>query len=232
MLVIFGTRYCGEVDSHCGQGQLTRFFHIYHVPIVPLETKWMTEDLAYGRNGHDVAWSIRSVVAGYMRTWGPLVALGGLAGGGSFVASAALLALTAWTWTWRWVRGERERRRCDHHMHAFGTRCDPLRMKADLATRLRAEVAERWARAADGRTPEDVARLGAANPTQAVLAYASLRLAARLAPAEQASKARAASERVLDACKDADLALAGGPYRSTAPATLAPGPGAGDGAGR
>jgi hypothetical protein len=29
MIVIFGTRFYGEVDQHDGQRQLTRFFHIY-----------------------------------------------------------------------------------------------------------------------------------------------------------------------------------------------------------
>jgi hypothetical protein len=54
-----------------------------------------------------------------------------------------------------------------------------------------------------------------------VLAYASLRLAARLAPGDAARAARAASERVLDALKDANSdALEGGPYRSSVPAQL------------
>jgi hypothetical protein len=87
---------------------------------------------------------------------------------------------------------------------------------------LQAEVAARWAKVADGSTPEDVARLGAATPAQAVLAYASLRLAARLAPGNHAREAREASDRVLDAVKDT-AALEGGPYRSVGQAQLPPG---------
>jgi hypothetical protein len=128
-----------------------------------------------GYQGHAVASNPRSVVAGYARVWGPLAAVGALAAGSvsGFIASGAFLALTAWSWTWRSVRGPRERRRSEYHLLAFGTRCDPLHMEPGLLSILQLEIARRWALVADGRTPEDVARLGAASPAQAVLAYAS-----------------------------------------------------------
>ena len=223
MIVIYGTRFYGEVDNHGGQRQLTKFFHIYWVPLVPVGTLWVTRDLEDGYGGHAVAMSGRSVVAGYARVWGPVAAIGAIAAGsvGGFIAAGALVALSAWTWSWRSIRGARERRRSDFHLLAFGTRCDPINMDARLASVLQADVAERWAQVSDGNTPEDVARLGAANPAQAVLAYASLRLAARLAPGEHARAARDASERVLDSLKDTNsAALEGGPYRSSMPAQL------------
>jgi len=222
MLVMFGTRFYGAVDGHAGQRQLTKFLHFYYMPLVPVGTLWVTQDLSTGYEGHPVAMSARSVVAGYARVWGPVVALVALASGhvGGFVAAGALLALSAWTWTWRSVRSPLEKRRREYNLLALGTYCDPLQMEPELASMLQRDVAEKWSRVAEGRTPEDVARLGAASPPQAVLAYASLRLAARLAPGEQARKARAASDRVLDAMKDSDPALEGGPYRSTAPAEL------------
>ena len=223
MIVIYGTRFYGEVDNLGGQRQLTKFFHIYWVPLVPVGTLWVTRDLEDGYGGHAVAMSGRSVLAGYARVWGPVAAIGAMIAGsvGGLVAAGALVALSAWTWSWRSVRGARERRRSDFHLLAFGTRCDPLNMDARLASVLQADVAERWAQVSDGNTPEDVARLGAANPAQAVLAYASLRLAARLAPGEHARAARDASERVLDALKDTNsAALEGGPYRSSMQAQL------------
>jgi hypothetical protein len=235
MIVIYGTRFYGEIDSHAGQRQLTKFFHIYYVPLVPVGTLWVTQDLDRGYNGHAVQMSGRSVLAGYARVWGPVAAVGAAAAGsvGGLVAAGALIALSVWTWTWRSLRAGRERRRSDFHLLAFGTRCDPLRMEPGLASVLQADVAERWAQVADGSTPEDVARLGAANPAQAVLAYASLRLAARLAPGEHARTARDASERVLDAIKDTnDAALEGGPYRSTAQPQLPEGVGITDGPSR
>jgi hypothetical protein len=88
-------------------------------------------------------------------------------------------------------------------------------MTHDLAATLQTHIAERWAQVAEGNSPDDIARLGAANPAQAVLAYASLRLAARLAPGDDARQSREASERILDAIKDTP-ALDGGPYRSIA----------------
>jgi hypothetical protein len=235
MIVIYGTRFYGEVDNHGGQRQLTKFFHIYWVPLVPIGTMWVTRDVEGGHNGHPVAMSGRSIVAGYARVWGPVAGIAAAMAGsvGGLVAAGGLIALSMWTWTWRSVRSARERRRSDFHLLAYGTRCDPLNMDAQLAAVLQADVAERWAQVSEGNTPEDVARLGAATPAQAVLAYASLRLAARLAPGEHARTARDASERVLDALKDSnELALEGGPYRSTAQGQLPPGVGITDGPSR
>lgn len=218
MIVIYGTRFCGEVDSHDGQRQLTKFFHIYYVPLVPVDTLWVTRDDESGYRGHTVKMSGRSVVAGYVRVWGPVAAIGAFLAGsvGGLVAAGALVGLAAWTWSWRSIRGTREQRRSDFHQLAFGTRCDPLNMDDNLASALQQHVAQRWAEVAGGNSPEDVAQLGAASPAQAVLAYASLRLAARLAPAEHARRSREASERILDAIKDKPM-LEGGPYRSAVP---------------
>lgn len=217
MIIIYGTRFYGQVDSYAGQHQLTKFFHIYYVPLIPVSTLWVTRELDRRYNGHAVQMSGRSVLAGYARVWGPVAMIGALAAGsaGSIVAAGMLAALSAWSWTWHSIRGAREQRRSDFHLLAFGTRCDPLKMEDQLASALQADVAQRWAQVAGGSTPEDVARLGAANPAQAVLAYASLRLAARLAPGDHARKAHDASERILDAIKDHSAALEGGPYRSS-----------------
>lgn len=225
MIVIYGTRFYGEVDSYGGQRQLTKFFHIYYVPLVPVDTLWVTRDLDRGYNGHAVKMSGRSVLAGYARVWGPVAAVGAALAGsvGGLMAAAGLIGLSVWTWTWRSVRGAREQRRSDFHLLAFGTRCDPLNMDSDLASSRQSHVSQRWAEVADGNSPEDIARLGAANPAQAVLAYASLRLAARLAPDEQARrKSLEASDRIIDSIKETP-ALDGGPYRSLqAPAPPAP----------
>lgn len=230
MIVIYGTRFYGEVDSYGGQRQLTKFFHIYYVPLVPVDTLWVTRDLDRGYSGHPVKMSGRSVLAGYARVWGPVAAIGAFIAGsvGGLVAAGALIGLSAWTWTWRSIRTAREQRRSDFHLLAFGTRCDPLHMSDELASSLQGHVAERWAEVAQGNSPEDVARLGATNPAQAVLAYASLRLAARLAPGDDARRSREASDRILDAVKDTP-ALDGGPYRSVAqpalPGEVVDGPG-------
>lgn len=219
MIVIYGTRYYGRVNAHGGQHHQTKFFHIYYMPLLPVGSAWVTQADEEGRfRGHDVKMSGRGVLAAYARTWGPLGAIAGIATGGvaGIAAGVALGALSAWSWTWRSLRGDRERKRSDFHLLAFGTRCDPLEMSADLAQNLQPAIAQRWAQVSDGNSPEDVARLGAASPAQAVFAYASLRLAARLAPSGPAREARAASDRILDAIKDAPAALEGGPYRQSA----------------
>jgi hypothetical protein len=218
MIVIYGTAFYGKVDNHGGQHQLTKFFHVYYVPLIPVGTLWATENLDEGYRGHGVRMSGRSVLAGYARVWGPLAAVGGLVTGGlggvAFAVTAAVLC--AWSWTWRSLRDPLARRRSDFNLLAFGTRCDPLQMPADLLSVLQESVDERWALVSEGSTPEDVARLGAKSLSQAVLAYASLRIAARLAPGEHARAARDASERIIAAVTDIDeTALEGGPYRAT-----------------
>jgi hypothetical protein len=112
MIVIYGTRFYGEVDSYGGQRQLTKFFHIYYVPLVPVDTLWVTRELDRGYSGHTVKMSGRSVLAGYARVWGPVAAVGAFLAGslGGFAAAAALVGLSVWTWTWRSVRGAREQR--------------------------------------------------------------------------------------------------------------------------
>jgi hypothetical protein len=224
MIIIYGTRYYGQVDGYGGQRQATRFAHYFWLPLFPVGTMWITRDVDGGYfQGHAVRFSGRSIVAAYARVWGPLAAVGTIATGGlgGIVAGAAIGALSVWSWTWRSVRGAREQRRSDFHLLAYGTRCDPLRMPLELAHALKSDIDERWAQIADGRTPEDVARLGAANLEQAVLAYGALRLGARTAPREHRKRALDASDRILDSIRDVDgAALEGGPYRSAAIAEL------------
>jgi len=224
MIVIYGTRFYGQVDSHDGQHQLTKFFHIYYVPLIPVGTIWVTGENEDGYRGHAVQMSARSITAGYARVLGPLAAVGALASGGvaGVLAGGALAALSAWSWTWRSLRGERERRRSDLHLLAYGTRCDPLRMEHELASALQASIAHQWAEVAGGMSPEDVARHGTADLRQAVIAYAHLRLAARLAPGPHARAALEASDRIIDAIADAP-ALEGGPYRAAGQPSLPPG---------
>ncbi|HWO20137.1 MAG TPA: hypothetical protein VNO30_15225 [Kofleriaceae bacterium] len=233
MIVIYGTAFYGKVANHGGQHQLTKFFHVYYVPLIPVGTLWVTEHMDEGYRGHGVRMSGRSVLAGYARVWGPLAVIGGLVAGGvgGLAAVVGAAALCAWSWTWRSLRAPLARRRSDFNLLAFGTRCDPLQMPADLLAVLQGSVDERWALVSEGSTPEDVARLGAKSLSQAVLAYASLRIAARLAPGEHARAARDASERIIAAVTDIDeTALEGGPYRAPGLPRLTEGRIADDGA--
>ncbi len=225
MIVIYGTRFYGQVDSHGGQHHLTRFFHIYYVPLVPVSALWATGETDDSYLGHNVKMSGRSVLAGYARVWGPIAAVAAIASGGfgGVLAAGAAAAVTALSWTWRSLRSTRDQRRSDFHFLAFGTRCDPLDMDLSMASSLQPIIQQRWAEVSGGNTPDDIARLGAASPAQAVLAYASLRLAARLAPGTHARDAREASDRLIDAIKEDPASLGAGPYRSTDAPQLSPG---------
>ncbi|MEO7731633.1 MAG: hypothetical protein ABIY55_11715 [Kofleriaceae bacterium] len=181
MIVIYGTRFYGQVDSHGGQHHLTRFFHIYYVPLVPVQALWVTQEVDGRYHGHDVKMSGRSVLAGYARIWGPLAAVIAVATGGvgGVVAAAAALGATAMTWTWRSRRSAREQRRSDFHLLAFGTRCDPLDMEQPLASTLQHNIAQRWAEVSGGNTPEDVARRGEPGAGRARVCVAPAGRAAR-----------------------------------------------------
>jgi hypothetical protein len=218
MLIIFGHRQYGQIDAHGGQYAVTRFFHIYFLPIAPDGTMWVTAARNGQVWGHPIRSSLRSIVAGYARVWGPLaVGLGAFAlVAGSLVGipfAVGGAATAAWSWRWRRLRRDRDRLRSDFHLLAYGTRCDPIDMDDAMIHALRAETAARWAAVADGRTPEDIARLGTSELRQAVFAYGVLRLAAA-ADRHTADAARASSEEVLARYAGKDvLALEGGPYR-------------------
>lgn len=219
MIVVYGTRMYGRVDGHDGEFASTRFAHIWWVPLFPLGSFWVTQDHGDSFNGHAIRLSGRSVGAGYGRVWGPIAAVAGVASGGlaGFAVAGVAAAATAWSWRTRSVRSAREQRRGTYHALAFGTRCDPLRMSRRLAESLRPDVEARWAMVSGSRSPDDVARFGAESGPQAVMAYAVLRLVARTARGAQARRAREASERILDAARELDGALAeGGPYRAAA----------------
>lgn len=218
MIIIWGSRHYGKVDGHGSEYMSTRFGHLYFFPIVPMQSRWVTRVLSGDQLfGFDVPLSGRSVIATYLRFWAPLIALGlgatmtiwGIA------AAVALLGLSGWSWTWGKVRG-RELRRAQLNQLAFMTACDPLRRPTGQCIGLRREVEARFAEVSNGRTPDEVARLGADSPLQAALAYGCLRVVAATAEGRTARKAREASERVLDRMTDREVdALAdGGPYRS------------------
>ncbi len=227
MIIIYGQRYYGRVGGHGAEHLATRFAHVYFVPLFPTSSRWVSRQIGDQLYGFDVKLSARSVAAAYLRIWAPLVALGlgatlsipGIA------AAVALLALSAWSWTWFRIRGDRERRRAFLDQVAFGAACDPLRRTRADCEALRPGIEERFAEVSGGRTPDDVARFGAATPEQAAFAYALLRLVAATGRGHTARKARAASERILDDVTDGDAgALAdGGPYRARNPVAARPG---------
>ncbi len=152
----------------------------------------------------------RSVAAAYVRWWAPVVALALFAAGtGVAVMASGAVVVAAWlaSWTWR-DRPARARSEADLDCAALGSCCPPALRSAGGRDELARALAERAAGLASPRPPEDVARDGAADPAEALLAYGRLRLAGVDDP-DAARLARAMLAGV------AGKAATDGPYRSS-----------------
>jgi len=210
MIVIYGTRHAGAVDHHEGQHAITRFAHVYYLPLFPIGGRWMTGS----QLGHESRLSGRSVLAGYGRVWGPLIGVGlACFGGVAIVAGIAIAGSGLATFAWYGLRTASARRQSDLNLACFGTRCDPKLMPRELVITLRPLVEERWAAESNGESPSDVARFGTDDPARAAAAYAVLRLAALDMPARERAEAEADAARIVDQIRELPEAT-GGPYRS------------------
>lgn len=187
-----GYRAYGRVDAIGGEYAQTVFAQFHFLPIIPKGSVWVT--------AHHGAFAIplhkRSIAAAYLRWWAPAVAVLALAAP-IVVAIPLVVALataSAWAWTWRSRRGALAQRRSVFNRLAFGTRCEPEWMSVDQRARLLRSLTAHWERLGGPGTPRDIARDGAADAHEAVIAYGVLKLRA-LASGTRAD--REAAERVL-----------------------------------
>jgi hypothetical protein len=222
MVIIYGRRCFGRVEARAGEHAHTSFVHVWYMPLVPLGSKWVTADLGKSSRGFDILLSPRSVVAAYLRMWGPIAAIGCFAAGrlGAMIAGAVIAALSLASWTWRNARA-RDARRSDFNLLAFGSRCEPARMSSTMRAALRHELEQRHASLDEVRPPEDVARYGARSREEAVVAYGLLRLASLEHHDRGAAGAASACDRLIQG--DYEKTAAGeGPYREDhhAPAAI------------
>jgi hypothetical protein len=211
-VVIYGRRAYGRVHQHEGEYADTQFAHIDFVPLFPLGSFWVTQDLGGGqRMGFPIKLNGRSVAATYLRIWGLPIGLGMLAGGSLPVALAgvALLALSLYSWTWRSRRGAHAHRRSDFDRVALGSRCDPRWMTTDMRDRIAKSLETSLARRDDARPPDDVARFGARDLDEAVVAYGLLRVSS-----VKHKAAAASADRLLSSAFE-QLPADGGPYRES-----------------
>lgn len=74
-MIVAGTRLAGKVDQTRVGFVVTRFVHVWFVPLVPLSSWFVTE-----AGARAIPLSFRSVFAGYARGFGVVAALGGGAG--------------------------------------------------------------------------------------------------------------------------------------------------------
>lgn len=101
MIVVYGTRLYGKV-RRCGSSFLaTRFVHIWYVPLIPIGTQLVLEELDDGYRGIPAPFSFRSMFAAYLRVWGPIALIAALVMGSNLIDEldepAAMLIVGAFT---------------------------------------------------------------------------------------------------------------------------------------
>ncbi|MBA3458075.1 MAG: hypothetical protein H0T42_33640 [Deltaproteobacteria bacterium] len=225
-VIIYGIKDYGRVDEHGGEYATTQFFHIWFAPLIPTGSTWVVGSGNEGQLGLPIKLHWKSVAAGYLRVWGAVAAIGGALAGmqtgriGLLALAAIAGALWAWSWSWRTLRTDAARRRSDFNFVAFGMRCDARRMPGGLRVEAKRDLDRRWNARKPDLTPNDVARHGAHDPGEAVIAYGLLRIAA----IERGSAGKgedADAERILEGAHVA-AEVGEGPYRASAVAPGAP----------
>jgi len=90
MVIVYGTRFYGKVKA-CGSSFLaTQFVHIYYVPLFPIATQLILEENAGGSfKGIKSSFSVKSMLAAYLRVWGPIAVIAAVAMGASGVSDFA-----------------------------------------------------------------------------------------------------------------------------------------------
>lgn len=74
-MIVGGTRLAGKVDENRAGFVVTRFVHIWFVPLIPLSSWFVTS-----AGMRSIPFSLKSVLAAYVRGFGVVAALGGLVG--------------------------------------------------------------------------------------------------------------------------------------------------------
>ena len=79
MIVIYGSMLLGKVREMGTTSVVTRFAHIYYLPLVPTQTHLVLERLPNDRfHSVPLPMNAASVFCGYARVWGPIVSAIGL----------------------------------------------------------------------------------------------------------------------------------------------------------
>ena len=196
-------RVFGKVDEYGGELAATKFLHIARLPLIPTGSVWLTTDQAGYLLARPIKLHLRSVIAGYLRTWVPLLwwfAFAVDSPTGYAVAAAALTACF-WTWTWRMTHRLKVQRQNDFDLVALGTQCPPGCMQAADLQQVLATQKTNFARVTTERNPDDIARFGSRSARELIAAYGLLRLHGTVAPMS-ASDARLATLRIINGRHD------------------------------
>ncbi|HUS29378.1 MAG TPA: hypothetical protein VMZ53_12755 [Kofleriaceae bacterium] len=190
MIIIYGQRLYGAVDEQGGQYAVTKFAHIYYMPLFPVGSVWLTAP----DRGIPTPLNGKSVLAAYARTWG-LVAGGALIVSGLstsiIVSILGLVVLAASIATWK-LWGKRATHdaqlRGNLNALAFGTYCDPQLFTPPMREHYKLELQRRQQVAEHARPPEDVARFGTRDLGELVRSYGILSLHGSAQAREQLSQ--------------------------------------------
>lgn len=72
MIIVYGTRFYGKIRA-CGRSFFgTQFFHIWYVPLIPLGTHLVLDTNGTSYRTMPASFSFKSMMAGYLRVWGPI----------------------------------------------------------------------------------------------------------------------------------------------------------------
>ncbi|MDB4943498.1 MAG: hypothetical protein JWP97_3032 [Labilithrix sp.] len=80
MIIVYGTRFYGKVKA-AGTSYLgTKFFHIWYVPLIPIETHLILQENGNGGfRGIKSPFNVKSMLAAYLRVWGPIAVVAAIA---------------------------------------------------------------------------------------------------------------------------------------------------------
>jgi hypothetical protein len=214
MVVIYGSRSYGRIESHAGEYAQTRFAHVYYMPLLPVASFWVSREAGDMQCGFPIRMSAKSVLVTYLRMWGAVAAILALVSGTGigYVVAALAVASMIWAWSTRSVRGSGAIHRSDLRLLAYGARCAPTYMTQELRKSFKIKLEERWQKLGLSRPPDDTAQFGATSIEEAAVAYGLLALAA----ADGDARSHAAAETIAEGVH-AISPVGDGPYRAATP---------------
>lgn len=168
MFIVYGVRQYGRIEEHQGTCIATQFAHIWFLPLFPVRSHMVLGGEGSDSKGIQIPLRWKSVLAGYLRIWGPILtvllglgALGSLATASAsslswvgeflfegFLATVALVgAVVAWAFLGKLDREERQKRAV-HALH-LGYHADPANF-GDARTNIRERLLEQITNYAQG----------------------------------------------------------------------------------
>lgn len=202
------------MDEYGGELAASMFWRLWFLPLLPRGSVWISSDGGKPM-ARPIRWHWRSIGAGYLRTWAPLLWMASFIVDTSagYVFAGVGLLLCAWSWSWRMAHRRRVQLLNDFDLVALGSQCPPEKLLRAEQKELLARKQEELAALAGERSPEEIARFGSAKIDELIAAYAVLRLVA--AQTLPSGPWRVAARRIVDGRHD-EPAAAEGVFRTAA----------------